>query len=110
MNPLNAQIKKQADADAKKGKGAGAGGKVAGAAGVGLLAGAARYGIARSILAWARLPRRRGGGLLGDGRGAAGRDPADRHQRPADPGCAGERLQRTASMNRVAQLFAAKSC
>lgn len=107
MNLLNSQIKKQADAAAKKGGGSGAGRQVGGAAVGGLLAGAARYGIARNIP---------GLGYAGAQAAVAATDAASQGvgsaiakggQQPAAPATVSDEQQR---MNRVAQLFAAKSC
>jgi hypothetical protein len=106
MNLLNSQIKKQADADAKK-QGSGAGRAAAGGVASGLLAGAARYGIARSIP---------GLGYVGAQAAVAATDAASRGvgdavaksgQQPAAPAAVSDQQQR---MNRVAQLFSAKSC
>ena len=107
MNLLNSQIKKQADAGAKK-QGSGAGREVGGAAVGGLLAGAARYGIARNIP---------GLGYAGAQAAVAASDAAAQgvgqavakggQQQAAAPTSVSDEQQR---MNRVAQLFAAKSC
>jgi hypothetical protein len=107
MNLLNSQIKKQADADAKK-QGNGQGRAVAGGVAGGLLAGAARYGIARNIP---------GLGYAGAQAAAAATDAASRgvgdavakggQQQAAAPAVVSDQQQR---MNRVAQLFSAKSC
>ena len=107
MNVLNAQIKKQAEADAKKSQGGGAGRAVAGGAAAGLLSGAARFGIARNIP---------GLGYAGAQAAVAASDAAARGvcdavakggQQPAAPAAVSDQQQR---MNRVAQLFSAKSC
>jgi hypothetical protein len=107
MNLLNSQIKKQADADAKK-QGNGQGRAVAGGVAGGLLAGAARYGIARNIP---------GLGYAGAQAATAASDAAARgvgdavakggQQQSAAPAAVSDQQQR---MNRVAQLFSAKSC
>jgi hypothetical protein len=107
MNLLNSQIKKQADASQKK-QGSGAGRAAGGAAVGGLLAGAARYGIARNIP---------GLGYAGAQAAVAATDAASRgvgdavakggQQQAAAPVSVSDEQQR---MNRVAQLFAAKSC
>jgi hypothetical protein len=108
MNLLNSQIKKQADADAKKSKGGGAGRAVGGGVAAGLLSGAARYGIARNIP---------GLGYAGAQAAVAASDAAARgvgdavaksgQEQAAAPAAVSDQQQR---MNRVAQLFSAKSC
>ena len=106
MNLLNQQIKKQADADTKK-QGNGQGRAVAGGVAGGLLAGAARYGIARNIP---------GLGYAGAQAAAAASDAAARGvgdavakggQQASAPAAVSDQQQR---MNRVAQLFSTKSC
>jgi hypothetical protein len=107
MNLLNAQIKKQAEADAKKSKGGGAGGKVAGAAGIGLLSGAARYGIGRNIPGLGYAGAVAASAATDAAASAATQQLVNGQPAPAAPATVSNEQQR---MNRVAQLFAAKSC